>query len=144
MKAPLFYRIAAILMIVFAAGHTLNFSQVDPAWHADAVVQAMQSVHFDAFGSEQTYWDFFLGFGYVVTALVLLAAIVTWQFSGLPAAALAKMRVSAWAFAVCFAVMTFLAWRYFFIMPIVLCGATAVCLAVAAWLSGKPQPGAVD
>src|ERR1700722_20072980 len=103
MKAPLFYRIASVLMIIFAAGHTLAFSQVDPAWGVASLVQSMQSIHFDAYGSERSYWDFFMGFGLVVTALLVLASIVAWQFGGLPAEARANMRVSAWAFAVCFA-----------------------------------------
>ena len=34
MRASLFYRIAAVLLLLFAAGHTLGFRQSDPAWGA--------------------------------------------------------------------------------------------------------------
>jgi hypothetical protein len=141
MKAPLFYRIASILMIVFATGHTLLFSQVDPAWGVTSLVQAMKSIHFDAYGSQRSYWDFFVGFGLVVTALLVLASIVSWQFGALPAETRRQMRVSAWAFAVCFAGVALLAWRYFFTLPIILTTAIAVCLGIAASLSGDHSEG---
>jgi hypothetical protein len=35
MKASLFYRIAAVLLLFFAAGHTLGFRQSDPNWGVD-------------------------------------------------------------------------------------------------------------
>jgi hypothetical protein len=49
---------------------------------------------------------------------------------------LATMRASAWGFAVSFAVVAYLSWRYFFIIPIVFSIAIFLCLAAAAWLSG--------
>jgi hypothetical protein len=36
MKASLFYRIASLLLALFAVGHTLGFRQNNPAWGADA------------------------------------------------------------------------------------------------------------
>jgi len=44
--------------------------------------------------------------------------------------------VSAWGFAVSFAVIAWLSRRYFFIIPIVFSIAIFLCLATAAWLSG--------
>ncbi len=38
MKASLFYRIAFVLLILFAVGHTLGFCQVDPRWGPDSAV----------------------------------------------------------------------------------------------------------
>ncbi len=32
MKAPALYRIAAVLLVLFAAGHTVGFRRVDPRW----------------------------------------------------------------------------------------------------------------
>ena len=136
MKASLFYRISSILLLLFAAGHTLGFRQIDPQWRVDSLVQSMKSIHFNASGSERTYWDFFVGFGLFVTVLMVFAAIVAWQFGSLSRETLAAMRVSAWGFAVCFAVVAYLSWRYFFIVPLVFSTAVFVCLTAAAWLSG--------
>jgi len=138
MKASLFYRIASILLLLFAAGHTFGFRQIDPKWGVDSLIQSMRSIHFNASGSDRTYWDFFVGFGLFITVLMVLAAIVTWQFAGLPTETLAAMRLSAWAFAISFAIVAYLSWRYFFIVPIIFSIAIFLCLALAAWLSADP------
>jgi hypothetical protein len=135
MKASLLYRIASILLVLFAIGHTVGFLQVDPAWGVDSLVQSMKSIHFNINGSERTYWDFFVGFGLFVTALMLLASLIAWQFGSLPPQTLAAMRLSAWAFVGCFGVVAYLSWRYFFIIPLVFSIAIFVCLFAAAWRS---------
>ena len=139
MKPALLYRIAAVLLVLFAAGHTFGFLQVDPEWHVDTLVQSMKTTHFDIAGSERTYWDFFVGFGLFVTVFQLFATIVAWQFGGLPRETLAAMRVSLWAFALTFAVIAFLSLRYFFIVPVVFSIVIFLCLAGAAWLSGAKR-----
>ena len=40
MSARLVYRIAAVLLVLFAVGHTLGFSQADPKWGLDALLAA--------------------------------------------------------------------------------------------------------
>jgi hypothetical protein len=72
MKASLFYRIAFVLLILFAVGHTLGFRRVDPRWGVDSLIQQLRSTHFDAQGFNRSYWDFFTGFGFFVTILLLL------------------------------------------------------------------------
>jgi hypothetical protein len=96
----------------------------------------MKSIHFSASGADRTYWDFFVGFGLFVTVLMLFASIIAWQFGSLPSEILSAMRVGAWGFAICFAVVAYLSWRYFFIVPVVFSIAIFLCLAAAAWLSG--------
>ena len=137
MKAPLLYRIAAVLLLLFAAGHTLGFSQSDPSWKIDTVVGSMRSIHFDIQGFSRTYWDFFVADGLSVGVLFLFAAVLAWQLGGLPAKSLAAMRLTAWAFAVCFAVIAVLSWQYLFIVPIAFSMLIAACLGAAAWMSGK-------
>jgi len=133
MRPSVLYRTASILLVLFAVGHTVGFLQVDPAWRVDSLVNSMKSVHFDVNGSERTYWDFFVGFGFFVTALLLLASLIAWQLGSLPAAALTNMRISAWGFVLCFAFVTFLSWRYFFIIPLIFSTVILVCLTLAAW-----------
>ncbi len=137
MKASLFYRIAAALLLLFAAGHTLGFRQSDPAWGVDALLSSMRSIHFDVQGFNRTYWDLFLAAGFSVGVFYLFAAILAWQLGGLPAATLAHMRVTAWAFALSFAAITVVSWRYLFFIPIGFSIAITVCLTVAAWMSAK-------
>ena len=137
MKASLLYRIASVLLLLFAVGHTLGFRNIDPAWGVDSLVQTMKSVHFNASGSDRTYWDFFLGAGYSVGVLYLFAAILAWQLGSLPPATLTLMRGTTWAFAIGFAAIAVISWRYLFIIPIAFSAAVTFCLVAAAWLSAK-------
>src|SRR5579872_7095803 len=137
MRASIFYRIAAVLLLLFAVGHTLGFRQPDPAWGVDALLASMRSIHFDVLGSSRTYWDLFLAAGFSVGVFYLFAAILAWQLGGLPPATLALMRGTAWAFALCFAAITVMSWRYLFILPIAFSIVITSCLTAAAWLSTK-------
>lgn len=139
MKASVLYRIASVLLVLFAVGHTIGFRQTDPKWGVDTVLGSMRSIRFDVQGFSRTYWDFVVGFGLFVGVFLLFAAVLAWQLGGLPTATLAFMRGTAWAFALCFAAITVLSWRYFFIPPIVFSILITVCLVAAAWLSAKPS-----
>jgi hypothetical protein len=133
----MFYRIAAVLLLLFAVGHTLGFRQSDPSWGVDALLGSMRSIRFDVQGFNRTYWDLFVAAGFSIGVFYLFAAILAWQLGGLPAANLALMRGTAWAFALCFAAITVVSWRYLFILPIVFSIAITLCLTMAAWLSAK-------
>ena len=137
MKASMFYRIAAVLLLLFAAGHTLGFRQSDPKWGVDALLGSMRSIHFDVQGFNRTYWDLFVAAGFSLGIFYLFAAILAWQLAGLQAATLALMRGTAWAFALCFAAITVVSWKYLFIIPIVFSIVITLCLTTAAWLSVK-------
>jgi hypothetical protein len=139
MKASLFYRVAAVLLVLFTVGHTLGFLQHDPAWGVDTLLASMQSIHFDVQGFNRTYWGFFLGMGFIITPLYLFSALFAWQLGGLSSETLAAMRVTRWAFALCYAVIAVLSWKFFFMMPIVLSILITLCLLVAAWLPAKPK-----
>lgn len=136
MKVSLLYRIASVLLLLFAAGHTIGFRQIDPAWGVDSLVGSMKSIHFNANGSDRTYWEFFVGFGLFVTTWLVFAAIVAWQLGSLPAETLARMRVVAWGFVICMGIVAWLSWHYFFLIPVIFSIAILLCLTGAAWLSG--------
>jgi hypothetical protein len=140
MKAAALCRIASVLMVLWAAGHTFGFRKPDPEWKADSVIAAMQSLHFNAQGFSRTYWDFFVGFGLFVSVFLLFAAILAWQLGGLAASAKGSaIRGAAWTLAICFAALAILSWRYFFILPVVFSIVITLCLSAAAWLSAKPS-----
>ena len=79
MKASMFYRIAAVLLLLLAAGHTLGFRQSDPQWGVDALLSSMRSIHFSVQGFNRTYWDLFLAAGFSVGVFFLFSAILAWQ-----------------------------------------------------------------
>jgi hypothetical protein len=139
MKASIFYRIAAVLLLLFAIGHTLGFRQSDPKWGVDALLASMRSIHFEVQGSNRTYWDLFVAAGFSVGVFYLFAAILAWQLGSLPAATLALLRSTAWALVLCFAAITVVSWRYLFITPIVFSILITLCLTAAAWLSANGE-----
>lgn len=137
MRASVFYRTAAVLLLLFAAGHTLGFRQSDPKWGVDGLLGLMRSTHFDVQGFNRTYWDLFVAAGFSVGVFYLFAAILAWQLGGLPPAILVRMRGTAWAFALCFAAITIVSWKYLFILPIAFSIVITLCLTAAASLSGS-------
>lgn len=139
MKAPAFYRIAAVLLLLFDVGHTLGFRQSDPQWGVDTLLASMRSIHFDMQGFSRTYWDLFVGSGFFVSVFLLFAAALAWQFASLSAETLVLMRRTAWAFALCFFALTILSWRYFFLLPFLFLTLITVCLVAGAWLFPKPS-----
>jgi hypothetical protein len=98
----------------------------------------MRSIHFDMQGFNRTYWDIFVAAGFSVGVFYLFAAVLAWQLAGLAADTLAVMRVTVWAFALCFAAITLVSWSYLFLLPILFSTVITVCLTAAAWLSAKP------
>ena len=138
MKASLLYRVASILLILFALGHTLGFRRVDPRWGIDSIIGALRSTHFDVQGLNRTYWDFYTGFGLFFTVLLVFVAVLSWQLGSLPKESLLLMPLVTWGLAACFVVVTFLSWKYFFMVPMIFSGVVTICFIFAAWIAGRP------
>ena len=136
MKPSVFYRTAAVLLLLFEAGHTSGFPWSDPKWGVD--LGSMRSTHFYIMGFSRTYWDFYVGFSLFVSVFLVFAAVLAWHLGGLPAGMLALMQGPTWAPAICFAAVKVLSWTYFFIAPVVFSTIISLCLIAAAWLSTKP------
>jgi hypothetical protein len=137
MKTSLLYRIASVLLLLFAIGHTLGFRQTNPEWGVASLIDSMRSIHFDAQGFNRTYWDFFSAFGLFFTVFLLFASVLAWQLAGLPAETFARIRGTAWALAISFVVVTALTWRYAFTTPLVFSVLITMFLIAAAWLAAK-------
>jgi len=85
----------------------------------------------------RTYWGFYTGFGLFVSVLLVFAAVLAWQLSGVPREVLGAMPMIRWGLALCFVAVTYLSWKYFFIAPVVFAGVIAICLLAAAWLAAR-------
>ena len=142
MKASVFYKISAILLVLFAAGHTMGFRQTDPAWGVDTLIAMMKSMHFDAQGFSRSYWDFYVGFGLFVSILLVFAGLVAWQLGTLSDETLLTMPLLRWSLPVCFAIETLLNCKYFFIAPIAISIVITVFLTLAAWLPVRSRAAA--
>lgn len=135
MSVALLYRIAAVLLLLFAIGHTPGFMGFRPASaQALAVRDAMNSVRFGFKGASYTYGGFYTGFGLTITAYLLFAAFLAWHLGGLAASQAQGIGALAWAFAPVQLACLVLSVAYFFPLPALFCGVVVACLAWVAWL----------
>ncbi len=130
------YRIASVLLLLFAAGHQFGFRRENPLWRTESVVAAMQTTTFIVDGFTRSYWSFFSGFGFFVTALLVFSALLAWTLGDI-AVRVRELHVLRWAFAVCYVGIAVMTWMYFFIAPGVLSTAVALVLCVAAASASK-------
>ena len=139
MKPSLLLRIASILTLLFAAGHTAGgLSFWSPAGETE-VLRAMRSFHFDAGGVSRTYLDFYLGFGFIIGVYLLAQAVVLWQLASMAKADPIRVRPLVGSFLLASVVSVFLSWRFIFLLPVVSFTAVAVCLGLAFYAAGKPK-----
>ena len=131
------YRVSAVVLLLFAAGHQLGFRRVDPSWNAGTAVAPMRDVRFTVQGFQRSYWEFFSGFGFFVTTLLLFSAYFAWYVGGLSPDARRMLAPVLWAFAIAFVVIAALTWRYFFMAPGIFATIVALLLVIAAMSVGS-------
>lgn len=137
MNTTLLLRIASVITLLFAFGHTMGSPWTPgPA----SVVEAMKSVSFDAMGSNRSYWDFYFGFGVNISVYMFAQAAILWLLAGVAKTQTVSVRPFIIVLLAAYAVNGFVAWRHFFVLPIVLSVAMIICLALALVVS-RPRVG---
>ncbi|NUM81419.1 hypothetical protein HUU42_11495 [bacterium] len=131
MKSSIFFKVASGLLAFFGMAHTFGMFTEDEG-EIKAVVSMMRSVHFDAMGTSRTVFDFYFGFGLLLTLFLLFSSVLSWQLGNLSKEQPAIARRIAWPFAVAILVVAVLCWMYFFIAPQVIASLAAVCLIAGA------------
>ncbi len=140
MKAAIFVRIAAGLVLLHAVLHTLGgvFGKV-PSGPAGVAVAAMKANPFVAFGNTRTFWDFYMGMGLGVTIALTMEAVVLWSLAPLTVAPGERVRPALIAFAVGYLVFAVNSYRYFFLGPVVAEVLIAACLLAAVACLRRPE-----
>ncbi|HSY35353.1 MAG TPA: hypothetical protein VK814_06345 [Acidobacteriaceae bacterium] len=145
MKAAIFVRVAAGLVLLHAVLHTVGgvFGKV-PGGPAAVAVAAMKANQFVAFGNTRTFWDFYMGFGLGVTIFLTMEAVVLWLLAPLTVLHGEKVRPALTAFAIGYLVFAVNSYRYFFLGPVVAEVLIAACLfAAVACTRGSAAVGGV-
>jgi hypothetical protein len=144
MKATWLYRIAAILLLLFAAAHTIGFLKfVPPTSEGKAVMDAMNNVPLQP-GAVYTYGDFYRGFGLFVTVYLLFAAFLAWHL-GEFARKLPTAGSLPWIFFCVQLASLAITWRYFPAPPVVSSALVALCVGLAAFLArSAPAPSSSE
>jgi hypothetical protein len=146
MKATWLYRIAAIVFLLFATGHTIGFLKfAPPTPEGQAVMNAMNNVHLQA-GTAYTYGNFYRGFGLFVTVYMLFAAFVAWHLGELARKLPGAAGSLPWTFFGLQLVGLALSWKYFSGPPVLFSALVTLCVGCAAFLarpsssSTSPEP----
>lgn len=138
MTAKWAYRIAAILFVLFAAGHTVGFlSFKPPTAEGVAVYEAMNRVHFTVGSATFSYGGFYTGFGLYVTAYLLFSALLAWHLAGLSVSHPRAIGALGWMFFGVQVVSLGLCATYFSIVPALFSAAAAACLGWGAWSASE-------
>jgi hypothetical protein len=136
MKATLLYRVAAVLLILFATGHTIGFlSFTPPTPEGVAVRDAMNNVHFQVRNHTYTYGNFYRGFGLYATAYLLFSAFLAWQLGSLAVKYPQAVRPLGWMLSIVQIASLILSAIYFSPPPMIFSALLAACLGLAAWRS---------
>jgi hypothetical protein len=132
MKPVIFLRIASVLTFIHAALHTIGgvFGGVAPGAQQVAV-SAMKANEFVAMGVTRTYWDFYMGFGLVVSVFLTVEAVVFWQLSSLAKTDALRLRPVLATFVVGYLGAAVVSYRYFFVAPVITEILIALCLGLA-------------
>lgn len=140
-KATLLYRIASVLLILFAVGHTFGFMKFQaPTAEGRAVWESMNNVHFQVGRTDATYARFYLGFGLFATLYLLFAAFLAWHLGTLARSTPQAIGALGWVFLAVQLVSLVLSWIYFLPPPVVLSGLVAICVGWASWLVSTAKP----
>jgi len=136
MSATLLYRIAAVVFILFAVGHTYGFLSLrPPSPEGRAVYDAMNTVRFEVGGRSFTYGAFYRGFGLSCTASMILSAFLCWHLAALARSAPAAIGALGWVFFAVQLVGVVLSFLYFGPPPMVLSAVVTAIVGVAAFLA---------
>ena len=141
MKTSTLLKIAAVLMFLYFAGHTSGAPWTPGETPTSmAVVDAMKSDHFPVIGVSRSYWDFYFGFGLIISVMQLFQAVILWQLGTLAKTEAVRLRPIIAVFCASLVINAILSWMYFFIIPVVMAVLIAICLLLAFIAARKTTP----
>lgn len=132
MKATLWFRIAAVVMVVFGLMHTFGFLNFrPPSAEGMAVWNGMNNVSFTIDGSTYSYGHFYRAFGLSITAAQLFGAWTMWTLGAMARRGDGGVWAIGWGFLVWQAIGVVIAWLYVAAIPAALSAVTLICTAIA-------------
>lgn len=124
-------RLSSVISLVFTAGHTIGGSGRWSPMGDNPVLRAMADTHFQVMGASRSYLDFFMGFGWTLSVLMLMQAIVLWQLASLAKMEPARLRPIIAVITLATVLDGVIAWQFIFLIPAVFSAVLAITLACA-------------
>ena len=134
--STLLLRIASVVFVLFTAGHSYGALIADPKTggpEKQVLLAAMRGYHEDVQGASRSYWNFYMGFGWMVSCSLLLFAILCWQLSTVARTQPAIARPLILTLFVISIPITVLSYTNFFAAPAILSTAATLLLGAAAF-----------
>ena len=148
MNPSLLLKIGAIILLLYSTGHTFGavvFYRAHSPEEA-AIINSMKAYHVPLkVSSARTLWDFFYGFGLAVGFLNYALAAIAWIAARQAGQAGPFVGQISLILACACLSQTYLSWRYFFMMPLLLSLAAALLFIIAYFVissGANPVPGA--
>lgn len=133
MKPWIWLRVAAFLQVFFAFGHTAGGipSKAIRGPQEQAIFDAMRAFRFDVMGSTRSHWDFYQGFGLIISVNLAILAVLMWQLGSLSRTDPEGARPLVITLLLSEILIAVLSWRYFFLGPEVTSVLVSLCLGAA-------------
>jgi hypothetical protein len=131
MKPFILLRITSVITLMFAIGHSLGGMESWSPMGDTEVLKAMKAFRFNAEGVTRTYFDFYLGFGLILSVYLFLQAVLLWQLAALAKSDALRLRPLLVSFFLASVVSAGLSWKFIFAVPAVSFVVIAVGLGLA-------------
>jgi hypothetical protein len=141
MKATTLYRIASVLLFIWAAGNTYGFLNF---WH---VAGSMDPVRFPLGHSGFSYAQVVLGYQVFGSLCVLFAAYLAWHLGTLARRTPQAIGAVGWVLFAYLLVGVYISWIFFSGFVVLLSAAIAICIGWASGLATadrETQPGQTE
>lgn len=136
MTTTLLLRIASVISLLFTVGHTLGGLKKWSPMGDSEVLRAMTAVRFETMGANRSYLDFFMGFGWSLSVLMLMQTVLLWQMASLARTNVACVRPMIAVFALATLAGAIIAWRFIFPVPAAFSGVLVIALVAAYVVAG--------
>jgi hypothetical protein len=142
-KARLWFRISAVILLLFAIGHTVGFlSFRPPTAEGQAVFAAMNNVQFSVAGSTFSYGRFYRGFGLSISASQVFFVWLAWLLASMAYHDPKSARLIAWAMVGLQLFGLVLSLKYFGAVPALFSVVSSLCLGMGALSIRRGAAGA--
>ena len=131
MTTTLLLRIASVISLLFTVGHTMGGLRKWSPMGDNPVLKAMSDVRLDTMGTNRSYLDFFMGFGWTISVSMLMQTVLLWQLASLARTDSARLRPMIAVIALATVASGVIAWRFIFPVPAMFSGVLAIALALA-------------
>ena len=136
MKTATFLRIASVLTLIHSILHTIGGVFGKPAPGVATTVAAAMRTHFEVFGVNRSYSDFYMGFGLGITIFLTVDSILLWILASMSRHDALRLRPLIAVFALGYLAFAFNSYVFFFPIPVITELLIVACL-VAAFVSSK-------